>query len=92
MTSLLREKAHLCGQQRQGCSLTHACDILFQGKVHEAAAMYARAGAQDHAIAMYREMRMFRHDRVGMLYLTVLCEAYMLASFNSASAVCLHMQ
>lgn len=67
-------------------------DLLFQGKVHEAAAMYARAGAQDQAIAMYRDMRMFRYDRVGMLYLTALCEAYMLASFKSASLVHAHMQ
>lgn len=34
--------------------------------------MYARAGAQDQAIAMYRDVRMFRHDDLGMLPLVML--------------------
>ena len=62
--------------------------LLIQGKLHKAAAMYARAGAQEQAIAMYRDVRMFRHDDVGLLSLVMLAMHSMLSSFNVASLVC----
>lgn len=33
---------------------------VLQGKLHEAAAMYARASAHDKAVTMFRDLRMFR--------------------------------
>ena len=62
--------------------------LLIQGKLHEAAAMYARAGAQDQAIAMYRDVRMFRHDHMGMLSLVMLAMHSIVELQSDQSGLC----
>ena len=54
------------------CHMLMPWTLLTQGKLHEAATMYARAGAQDRAIAMFRDMRMFRQDDVSVPVSTVM--------------------